>query len=600
MSNTDKSAGRRTAQLQCRACAPRSTGGGSVPPTTWSQYPATQDVNYACHRLLDVSGIAFCDGTYIGPGGSFDISSNDTIKLITPLGVTIDASLNVIGDISCNTLHYTTLDPPIPVMTNAATVDITASTTGTFNPVFTDGSGTTKTLRSATGFTFNNTTGTVTATTFQGNLSGSASSAVAVDVTNELSSATIHYPTMSVGTGVAQSLKIDNGGFSFQPSTNTLTVAGPLKANSIQDSTNSAGTADQLLSAGASGSSLRWVANPFGSTGMNAITGGTITTFIQNGISYKAHVFTVSGALNISAFGTGKNPTLDMLIVGGGGSGGRAAGTERGGGGGAGCVTLIKDFLITATGNITVTVGAGGAAKAVAGAGNPGATSSVLIPGGMIGIPAFSFTIDAGGGGGGGGGGVAAGAGGVSTYTFQTSSGTTLTTVIPTGSSGGTAGGTGAIVTRIGATFGGSADNAGRNSETITAGGFYGGVSTISLNNGGAGGGGARGEGASVPDGNTQSGAGGRGVTTYITGSALRVGGGASGAGNDLIIQPPDCGVGYYTSIGSYYGGGIGTNDTVNPATSGTANTGGGGGGAFTGEVSGAGGSGIVIIRYKN
>jgi hypothetical protein len=54
-------------------------GGGS--PSTWSQYPATQAVDVNCNFLNDVSGINFCDGTYIGPGGSFDISSNQTIVI---------------------------------------------------------------------------------------------------------------------------------------------------------------------------------------------------------------------------------------------------------------------------------------------------------------------------------------------------------------------------------------------------------------------------------------------------------------------------------------------------------------------------------------
>jgi hypothetical protein len=77
MSYTDKSAGRRTAQLQCRACpAPRSTPAPApTPPTAWSQYPATQNVDMSCNLITDVSGITFCDGiTYMGPGGSFDIS----------------------------------------------------------------------------------------------------------------------------------------------------------------------------------------------------------------------------------------------------------------------------------------------------------------------------------------------------------------------------------------------------------------------------------------------------------------------------------------------------------------------------------------------
>lgn len=57
------------------------SGGGSA--ATWSQFPATQNVDMSCNLINDVSGINFCDGTYIGPGGSFDISSNDAVKILT-------------------------------------------------------------------------------------------------------------------------------------------------------------------------------------------------------------------------------------------------------------------------------------------------------------------------------------------------------------------------------------------------------------------------------------------------------------------------------------------------------------------------------------
>lgn len=72
----------------CSAC--NAGPAGPVGPTgpagsaaTWSQFPATQNVDMSCNLINDVSGINFCDGTYIGPGGSFDISSNDTVKILT-------------------------------------------------------------------------------------------------------------------------------------------------------------------------------------------------------------------------------------------------------------------------------------------------------------------------------------------------------------------------------------------------------------------------------------------------------------------------------------------------------------------------------------
>lgn len=39
------------------------------------------DLEMSCNLIKDVSGITFCDGTYIGTGNSFDISTNETLKL---------------------------------------------------------------------------------------------------------------------------------------------------------------------------------------------------------------------------------------------------------------------------------------------------------------------------------------------------------------------------------------------------------------------------------------------------------------------------------------------------------------------------------------
>lgn len=109
MSYTDRSASWRTSTLHCRSCAPRSTGGGCTqcPPgptgatgprgfdgatgptgptasiATWSQFAATRDVSFGCFLLNDVSGINFCDGSYIGHGASLDIIGSSDIDMRT-------------------------------------------------------------------------------------------------------------------------------------------------------------------------------------------------------------------------------------------------------------------------------------------------------------------------------------------------------------------------------------------------------------------------------------------------------------------------------------------------------------------------------------
>jgi len=84
-------------------------------------------------------------------------------------------------------------------------------------------------------------------------------------------------------------------------------------------------------------------------------TGGTVTTSGD----YKYHTFTSSGTFNVTTLGEGK---VDVLVVGGGGGAGKAGtNTLRNpGGGGAGGLVYVEDYTLSSTGNITVTVGAGG------------------------------------------------------------------------------------------------------------------------------------------------------------------------------------------------------------------------------------------------
>lgn len=65
----------------------------------WSRFPAIHNVDMGCYSITNLGNATFCDGTYMGPGsgGSFDISSNNDIKLVTgATTVTVDsASANV-------------------------------------------------------------------------------------------------------------------------------------------------------------------------------------------------------------------------------------------------------------------------------------------------------------------------------------------------------------------------------------------------------------------------------------------------------------------------------------------------------------------------
>jgi hypothetical protein len=297
-------------------------------------------------------------------------------------------------------------------------------------------------------------------------------------------------------------------------------------------------------------------------------TGGTIT---EDG-DFKVHTFTGPGTFTVSSLANSPtNPqggpnNVDYLVVAGGGS----AAMSGGGGGAGGYRTTFPSpgcnagaFPISAT-TYPITVGAGGSAPTVPQPATPaknGSTGSNSI---------FSTITSAGGGGGGTG------------YNGSSSS---------PGSNGGSGGGGG---NSEGPSTGGVGNTPPVSPPQGNNGGA--GTSPTSGNRGGSGGGGASATGANgTPSG---GGNGGNGSSNLITGSPVAyAGGGAGGAGGT-----PGC---ITAGTGGTGGGGPGGNISPAPnGTSGTANTGGGGGSnsetpSSSATVTGSGGSGIVIIRYK-
>ena len=308
-------------------------------------------------------------------------------------------------------------------------------------------------------------------------------------------------------------------------------------------------------------------------------TGGTITTCGD----CKIHTFTGPGTFCVSSLSNKPaNNQVSYMVVAGGGSGGK----DNAGGGGAGGFREDKSpvtpytasplegagaITVTATG-FPITVGGGGAGQTSRANGNNGSNS------------VFSTITSAGGGGGG-------------AYNVPCA---------PTGGTGGSGGG-GAISTD-GST--GSSPGAAGNTPPVsppqgnTGGtGFY-----TAQGNAAGGGGGAGGTGgnATTPLGpGNRGGVGGVGVPTSISGSATAYagGGGGGGGGNCTGGGCSPCGTGGFGGTND----GNGSNPTRNApaptpdgtARAGTTNRGGGGGGVNGNPTSAAGGSGIVIIRYK-
>ena len=302
-------------------------------------------------------------------------------------------------------------------------------------------------------------------------------------------------------------------------------------------------------------------------------TGGTITECGD----YKIHTFSSPGTFCVSAISTvAAENTVGYVVVAGGG-GGNGDGSLRSGGGGAGgfregrnvpidnftASPLVADaptnaVTITATA-FPIVVGGGGASATT---GSNSIFSSITAAGGGRGgqgqapFPGPAITGGSGGSGGGGGAGSAGG-------NFST---------------GGT-GNTPPVSPSQGNNGGGAAHTTGQ----FAAGGGGGGASAV----------GGTATASPSPGPSASAGVGGAGVSSSITGSSIARAGGGGGGGIS-------CGQSFIA--GGSGGGGKGNAGpgTPNQSSAGTDNTGGGGGADLPGNGGGkAGGSGIVIIRYK-
>jgi hypothetical protein len=271
---------------------------------------------------------------------------------------------------------------------------------------------------------------------------------------------------------------------------------------------------------------------------LSLASGGTLTT---DG-DYNVHTFTSSDPLTFSV----ADAPVEYLVVAGGGGGGTF------GGGGAGGYRTASSFLVSET-SYSITVGAGGSASGSEDGSN----------GGDGGNSVFSSITSTGGGGGG---------------AFSNSN--------RPGRSGGSGGGAGAGHT---SPYSSGAVGAGNTPSTSPVQGYNGGLATNGATAGGAGGG------ASEIGGNSSTnngGAGGDGRSSSITGSPItRAGGGGGPSGGGSLSG---------RSLGGLGGGGDGWNsvNTSGSVSAGGTNLGAGGGGAYT-YAGAAGGSGVVIVRYR-
>lgn len=251
---------------------------------------------------------------------------------------------------------------------------------------------------------------------------------------------------------------------------------------------------------------------------------------------YRYHKFTTSGTFQV----TKGSKAIEYLIIAGGGAGGH----RHAGGGGAGGV--LNGTTTATVQSYSIVVGAGGAKRTIQ-------DQTDVVGGSGSNSTGFSLTAIGGGGGGSNG---------------------------QDGVAGGSGGGDGE---RTNTSIGGAA----------TSGqGFAGGGTPSTSYGGGGGGGGAAGVGANGPGNGTGGAAADYSVWATATSSGVsgKFAGGGGAGGYQL---------GGYSAPGGGGGAGAGGGDDRSGVDA-TANTGsgGGGGGQTVGPVAGAGGSGIVIVRY--
>jgi len=349
-----------------------------------------------------------------------------------------------------------------------------------------------------------------------------------------------------------------------------------------------------------------------GGSGLSSTISGTATYYGGGGgggnrSSTGSPAYTVRSGGNGGAGGGGKgsdaasnNPVAGTVNTGGGGGGGQGYQTAGAGAAGGSGIIIVRYKTDTTQINITKSVTYGITTDldisnpysysplnidyfVVSGGGGGGTTGANYCGGGgaggvlsgtMMGLLVGSYTVVVAGGGG------AASNGDTSSFNG----------IVPSG--GGAGSSAYAIAGNNGASGGGGAPINAIGGTGIYGQGFKGGWSSSANQGGGdsgaGGGGGAGGPGNNIdsfPFSNSAS-AGGPGIQSSITGTATWYAAGGNGSG-------------YYwsDSVNGIGGGTPGVNGTPSRVT-GAANTGSGGGGGRS-SAGNAGGSGVVIIRYK-
>jgi hypothetical protein len=301
---------------------------------------------------------------------------------------------------------------------------------------------------------------------------------------------------------------------------------------------------------------------------IEATGGNSVSDITVNGFSWRVHRFTGDGTFTVTNVGSGIGPSgnpvrLQVVLAGGGGSGG----VDNGGGGGGGGV--VDTTVIPSATNYSIVIGSGGPLRL--GSENDGP--------GRGGLNSTGFGLTALGGGAGSG--------------WQNAS-------VPSqgGYNGGSGGGQGTASNTVSGTVSVNPNPAGSATQPGSASGGFGFNGGSAVNSYAGGGGGAGAVGENGQGGGGSSGRPGIGGLGYLLNGRF-----GSGIGVSDRLSPGGTG-GYESSYSLTSNPGSNNGTTWNSGGANqnatASNTGGGGHGSSHNDWnSGAGGSGIVLVRYE-
>lgn len=514
------------------------------------------NLELSCNLINDVSGITFCDGTYIGQGNSFDISTSEVLKVNSD-ALVVDTNKNIgIGTVDPSDILHIVRNQAGSTRINLENTDANGLTTLRFTSD--QGAAAAIYENASNDFTIRNATpnGALRLQTTNGN--NDTKNAVYIDGSHNIGIDTTS-PSCSLDISRTDAIQLPSGTTQQQPINSS---PGMIRYNSELDYIEFfSSTVNDWISI---------------STNRIIASGGTIIKPVidNDNNAYRIHAFTNTGVSTFVVSNTGGNSSIDLLVVAGGGGGGG----NRGGGGGAGELYFVENKNIT-VGNYTIQVGEGGNRGDGNQDGFNGENSSfddLTVVGGGGGGSFGNPGKNGGSGGGGGSNGTFAGGSSTATIGIGNKGGDGNTNYSNVGSAGGGGGATTEGIQPLGSPP----------KLTISPNGGFG----IDLSNiftadfgvdgrfAGGGGGGTEGNEDAV-----DSTTGNPKATASINGRIQ----GFDGGGNSGLIE---------------YNATIAIDDyNIEDGTNATLNTGGGGGGGGydSRTKGGAGGSGIVIIRYR-